>query len=252
MMKNHSVIFNQLLDIHEKRGAGHLVLIDPDKKPIEHLIDVAMACEQQDVDGILIGGSLLFSTAFDRFVQKIKQAVSIPVILFPGNGRQISGHADAILFMTLISGRNPQYLIGEQVHSAPVIHALQLESIPLGYMLIESGNPTTAEFMSGTRPIPREKPEIAVAHALAGSMLGLKMVYLEAGSGAAQPVPDIMIQKVTQVIDIPVIVGGGIRDPETAAAKVRAGAAFIVTGTLFEQSENLTRLGEFTSAIHQR
>ena len=252
MTQNSTRTFDRIMRIRQERGAGHFVLIDPDKKPVEHLVNVARACEQQGVDGLLIGGSLLFSTAFDRFVQEIKKSVSIPVILFPGNGRQISGHADAILFMTLISGRNPQFLIGEHVHSAPVIRALQLESIPTGYMLIESGRPTTAEFMSSTRPIPRTKPQIAVAHALAGEMLGLKMIYLEAGSGAEKPVPDDMIKKVTQVIDIPVVAGGGIRDPDTAAEKVKAGASFIVTGTLFEETENLARLGEFASAIHLR
>jgi phosphoglycerol geranylgeranyltransferase len=243
--------YNLLMQIKTDKAAGHLVLIDPDKKPVDEWAYIAQQCEQNGVDGLLIGGSLLFSTAFDAFVQKIKEAVSIPVILFPGNGQQVSGHADAILFMTLISGRNPQYLIGEHVHSAPVIHALRLETIPTGYMLIESGKSTAAEFMSGTRPIPRHKPEIAVAHALAGQMLGLKMLYLEAGSGAEQPVPDAMIAGVCRTIEIPVIVGGGIREPEIAAQKVKAGASFIVTGTFFESSGNLNQLGEFAAAIHQ-
>jgi len=242
--------YETLISIKKKQKAGYLVLIDPDKKPVEEWICLAETCESAGVDGLLIGGSLLFSAAFDRFVEQIKQAVSIPVILFPGNGMQISGHADAILFMTLISGRNAHYLIGEQVIAAPIVRSLKLEAIPTGYMLIESGKTTAAEFMSHSQPIPRDKPEIAVATAMAGEALGLKMLYLEAGSGADLPVPDRMIQMVAGSVRIPLIVGGGIRDPETARAKVAAGASFIVTGTVMEDKGNHDLLKSFAEAIH--
>ncbi|MBN1783314.1 geranylgeranylglyceryl/heptaprenylglyceryl phosphate synthase [bacterium] len=242
--------YQTLLDIRKKRGAGYLVLIDPDKKPMNQLIALARTCEEQGVDGLLIGGSLLFSTEFDRFVGEVKKAVSIPVILFPGSGRQVSGHADAIFFMTLISGRNPHYLIGEQVHTAPVVRSLKLEAIPTGYMLVESGKTTAAEFMSDSKPIPRHKPEIAVAHAMAGELLGLRLLYLEAGSGADQSVPESMIKAVTTSVGIPVIVGGGIREPEAARQKVLSGASFVVTGTVMEDQDNHARLGDFAAAIH--
>jgi phosphoglycerol geranylgeranyltransferase len=241
--------YKKLMSIREK-GAGYLVLIDPDKKKRDDLVGLAKMSESAGVDGLLVGGSLLFSAVFDELIKALKSAVSIPVILFPGNGRQISGYADAILFMTLISGRNAHYLIGEQVHSAPIVRSLKLEPIPTGYMLIESGRTTSAEFMSASQPIPRHKPEIAVAHAMAGEMLGLKMLYLEAGSGAEQAVPDQMIKAVVDSVSIPVIVGGGIRDPESASKKVQAGASFIVTGTVMENTENHGMLESFARAIH--
>lgn len=242
--------FENLNQIVKDHGAGYLVLIDPDKQSAEEVIDVAKKCEADNVDGLLIGGSLLFSTQFDLLIQQIKEAVNIPVILFPGNGRQISGFADAMLYMSLISGRNPQYLIDEQVHSAPVIHALKLETISTAYMLIESGRPTSAEFMSMTKPIPRHKPDITVAHALAAQYMGMKMIYLEAGSGAIHTVPDQMIAAVEKYVELPLIVGGGIRSPEEAVKKVKAGASFIVTGTILEDNGNHHMIKEFSKAIH--
>ncbi len=242
--------YEKLLAIRDRKKAGYLVLIDPDKKPVEELVDLAKSCEQSGVDGLLIGGSLIFTHTFDQYVKQIKNAVDIPVILFPGSGRQVSGHADAILFLTLISGRNAHYLIGEQVQTAPIVRSLNLEAISTGYMLIESGQTTAAEFMSHSQPIPRHKPEIAVAHAMAGEMLGLKMLYLEAGSGAEQSVPERMVASVTRSVEIPVIVGGGIRDPETAQKKVEAGAAFVVTGTVMENEGNHGLIRTFADAIH--
>jgi phosphoglycerol geranylgeranyltransferase len=242
--------YDRLIRVQEKRGAGYLVLLDPDKKSLDEIADMARHCEEAGADGFLIGGSLLFSDHFDAFVLTIKEVVSIPVILFPGSANQISQYADALLFMSLISGRNPQTLIGEQVLAAPVVHAIGIETIPMGYMLVESGEVTAAEFMSNTRPLPREKPEIAVAHALAGQYLGMKLLYLEAGSGAKLSVPDPMIQMVRAAASIPLIVGGGIRKPEEAAAKVRAGASFIVTGNVLEKDGNHPLIQKFAEAIH--
>ena len=177
-------VYQNLLNIKKNKGAGYLILIDPDKRPFDDLLSLARQCEDQDVDGLLIGGSLLFISHFDKLVHDIKKEVSIPVILFPGSSRQLSEHADAVLFMSLISGRNPQTLIGEQVMAAPSVRALGIEPISMGYMLVESGQTTSAEFMSNTQPLPRNKPDIAVAHALAAEYLGMKLIYLEGGSGA--------------------------------------------------------------------
>lgn len=243
-------IYKKLLDIKNNRGAGYLVLIDPDKQSLEEAGSFAQNCEKRGVDGFLIGGSLLLSNHFDAFIQAVKKEVTVPVILFPGGGQQLSPHADAILFMSLISGRNPQYLIGEQVLSAPKIKALKLEPIPTGYILIESGKTTAAEFMSHTRPIPKDKPEIAVAHALAAEYLGMKLVYLEAGSGAEQSVPDEFVQAVSQSVSIPLIVGGGIRTPEEARCKIKSGASFVVTGNVLEKRENTHLIADFANAIH--
>jgi putative glycerol-1-phosphate prenyltransferase len=245
-------VWQRLLQIRETKGADYLVLLDPDRKKGEDLAQMARTCESAGADGILVGGSLLFSAEFDRAVQTIHAAVSIPVILFPGAGSQLSAHADALLFISIISGRNAHYLIGEQALSAPVVKALGLEAIGTGYMLVDSGGTTSVEFMSGTRPIPREKPDIAVAHALAAQYLGMPLVYLEAGSGASEPVPDRMVRAVAQTVSIPVMVGGGIQTPEQAAIQVNAGAAFVITGNVLEDRFDPGLIEAFARAVHFR
>jgi phosphoglycerol geranylgeranyltransferase len=244
--------FEKLIDVRDRLGAGYLVLIDPDKGKPEELAGFAKRCEACGVDGFLIGGSLLFTDRFDETVRAIAEAVQIPVVLFPGNGGQLSRHADAVLFMSLLSGRNPHYLIGEQVLAAPKIHAMRLEVISMAYLLVESGKTTAAEFMSGSSPLPRTKPEIAVAHALAAKYFGMKLVYLEAGSGAEFSVPVDMIHAVAKQTGMPVIAGGGIRTPEEAADKIKAGASFVVTGTKLEEDGNDSLIKAFAAAIHQR
>jgi len=243
-------LLDRLLKIREKNGAGYFVLLDPDSGSVKDLVGLAQTCQESGVDALLVGGSLLFSNAFDTLIQEIKKAVTIPVILFPGDSRQLSKHADGLLFMSLISGRNPHYLIGEQVLSAPTIHALGLETIPTGYMLVESGKMTSVEFISNTKPLPRNKPDIAVAHALAAQYMGMQILYLEGGSGADHSVPIEMIQAVSQKINIPLIIGGGIRTAEQAKACVEAGASFIVTGTIIEKSNDSTILHTLAEAIH--
>lgn len=243
--------WHKLLDIRKQRGAGYIVLIDPDKLSLEENVKLAAQAEQEDADVIFIGGSLLSTPIFDELVKQIKQAVRIPVIIFPGGVQQISRHADAILFMSVISGRNPDLLIGQHVMGAPIVKMLNLEAIPMGYMIIESGKITSAEFMSNTKPIPRDKPDIAVAHALAAEYLGMKLIYLEAGSGALHPVPDAMIQAIARMCSLPIIVGGGIRTPEIAKQKVAAGAAFVVTGNVLENSKRDGIIRYFAQAIHQ-
>jgi phosphoglycerol geranylgeranyltransferase len=242
--------FERLLQSKRTRGAGYLLLIDPDKidpGPFPAFIHKAT---NAGVDAFLVGGSLMLSDEFDKVLNIIKNNTNVPVLIFPGSVAQVSSVADAILFLLLISGRNSDHLIGNQVIAAPIIKRMGLEAISTGYMLIEGGNVTSAEFMSNTKPIPREKPDIAVAHALAAELIGLKTLYLEAGSGAKQSVPDEMIKKVTQFCSLPVIVGGGIRSPEEARNKVEAGASFVVTGTIIEENYHSSLIQEFANAIH--
>jgi phosphoglycerol geranylgeranyltransferase len=177
---------------------------------------------------------------------------SVPVIIFPGSYTQVTPEADAILFTSLISGRNPQYLIDEQVKGAPFIKRAGLETIPTGYMLVESGPLTSVQFISGSLPIPRNKADIACAHALAAQYLGMKLVYLEAGSGAEQAVPVEMVSAVADTVDIPLMVGGGLHSPEDCSSRIEAGAGFIVMGTRLERDRGLSLLRELTAASHPR
>ena len=243
---------NNLLQTKEKKGAGYLVLIDPDKQPVEEAVRLAGFCEQGGVDALLIGGSLLFSHLFDGLIQAIKERCSLPLIIFPGSTRQLSPYADAILFISLISGRNPTHLISDQVFAAPIIRSMNLEAISTADMFVESGNATSAQFLSDTKPLPREKPEIAMAHAMAAEYLGFKLIYLEAGSGAKQSVPEPMIHAIKKCCSLPMIVGGGIRTPEEAAAKVQAGAGFIVTGNILEKHRDLGLIRAFSQAVHYK
>lgn len=245
-------LFSQITEIANRHGAGYFVLIDPDAKEMGQLQEFTEYICEEGADGILVGGSLLMHAQYDEKMKTIKDAATIPVILFPGSLRQLSQYADAVLFLSLISGRNPNYLINDQVMGAPLIKRMQLEPIPTGYMMMESGKTTAAQFMSNTRPIPVNKPDIAMAHALAAQYLGMKIIYLEAGSGADMAVPPEVISAVTGYVDIPVIVGGGIRQPEEARTRVEAGASFIVTGNVLEKAENQHLIRDFADAVHIR
>ncbi|RMD93755.1 MAG: geranylgeranylglyceryl/heptaprenylglyceryl phosphate synthase [Calditrichaeota bacterium] len=243
-------VYEYLMGVVKRRGAGYIVLIDPDKlskKQIIHLVENACS---GGADAIFVGSSLILNSEFDGLVKVVKKASTLPVILFPGNTMQISRHADAILFLSLVSGRDPNYLIGEQVKAAPIIRHLGVEPISTGYMLIESGRMTSAEFMSNTRPIPRDKIDIAKATALAAEFLGMRLIYLEAGSGALHPVLPEMIREVTCYVKTPVIVGGGIRAAEEARARVEAGARFVVTGNILEKDSNRHLIPEIADAVH--
>ncbi|MCI0532132.1 MAG: geranylgeranylglyceryl/heptaprenylglyceryl phosphate synthase [candidate division Zixibacteria bacterium] len=244
--------YQKLLDIKDKKGSGFLVLLDPDRHSREEMLKLVEKYQSSGADAFLVGSSLLLSDSFDQTLSAIKKVSQIPVIIFPGNSHQISAHADAILYLSLISGRNPEFLIGEHVKSAGIINEIRLEPISTGYMVIDSGKMTSVLFMSNTRPIPADKPEIAVAHALAAQFLGMKLIYLEAGSGAASPVPNRVIQDVKKMINIPVIVGGGIRDSKIAAEKVASGADFIVIGNALEENASPDRIREFARAVHWR
>ncbi len=246
-------VYQKLLQVKAQKGAGYFVLIDPDKTPISALPSIIEGAIKGGVDAFLVGGSLLLTPHFDQYIEQFKKySAELPVVIFPGGVHQVSRHADAILFLSLLSGRNPDHLIGTQVLAAPIIHKLQLEAISTAYLLIESGEVTSAEFMSGTRPLPRKKPEIAIAHALTAQYFGFKFIYLEGGSGAKHSVPQEIIGGIQQYVSVPLIVGGGIRTPEEAAEKVAAGASFVVTGNILENPQNHRLVQEFASAIHQK
>lgn len=214
------------------------LLIDPDKHTDESLRSISQSAENEKVDYIFVGGSLV-STSTEHSVSIIKEIYSGPVILFPGNACQVAPNADAILFLSLISGRNAEFLIGNHVVSAPIIKQSKLEAIPTGYMLIDCGGATSVEYMSNTRPIPYNKPDIAVATALAGELLGLKALYLEGGSGANTIVNPITIAQIKKHCSIPLIVGGGIRTTEALQQVYDSGADIAVIGTIIEKDPTL-------------
>jgi phosphoglycerol geranylgeranyltransferase len=243
-------ILKYLHEVLAKQNAGYLVLIDPEACEVDKCAKLAHEIERAGADAILLGGTLL-TIDLHPIAAALKDETSLPIILFPGDSMHLTPHADAILYMSLISGRNPNYLIGEQVKAAPWIQRYDLEPIPTGYILIEGGNRTAVEFMSGTVPIPREKPNIAGPHALAAQYLGMQLVYLEAGSGAKFPIPNDMISTVKSQIEIPLVVGGGIRTPETAIEKVNAGADFIVTGNILEKTGSFDLMKQFADAVHR-
>jgi phosphoglycerol geranylgeranyltransferase len=243
-------IYNQLLEVIQIKGAAFLVLLDPDNLPEEKVARFARHCEKSGVDGFLIGGSLLVNDNLESFLVKLKTVTSLPTIIFPGDVNQISSKADAILYLSVVSGRNPEHLIGKHVLAAPIIRKCGIEPIATGYLLIESGRTTTAQYMSGSLPIPRNKPGIAAATALAAEYLGMKLIYLEAGSGADNSIPNEMVKAVSSFCSIPVVVGGGIKTPETAKAKVENGAKIIVTGNFFEAETNWDLIKDFANAVH--
>jgi phosphoglycerol geranylgeranyltransferase len=244
-------ILEGILDRIKRGRKSYWVLLDPDDFSHTRGAFIAKQAQRAGVDALLIGGSLIHTHLFDVFVAAVKKAVRMPVILFPGDATQLSRHADAVLFLSLISGRNPVNLIGEHVKAAPVIKRMGIEPISTAYMLVESGTITSVEFMSNTRPLPANKPKIAAAHALAAQYMGMKMVYLEAGSGAQHPVPDEMIALVRSHINVPLIVGGGIRDALTARQKLASGADIIVTGNLLRTKGGLDTMKEIAAAVRR-
>ncbi|PIS29253.1 MAG: geranylgeranylglyceryl/heptaprenylglyceryl phosphate synthase [Candidatus Marinimicrobia bacterium CG08_land_8_20_14_0_20_45_22] len=245
-------IFSKLLQSAKENGGGYFVLIDPDTRKNDDLKSFVREICNRGVDAILVGGSLIIDSDFQATVRLIKDASAIPVILFPGSVSQINCRVDAVLYLSLISGRNPNYLFGEHVIAAPTIRKLGIEPISTGYMLFESGKTTTAEFMSNTRPLPANKPEIAMAHALAAQYMGMSTIYLEAGSGAENSVPNDIIRAVSQYVEIPIITGGGIRTPEEARAKIESGSTFVVTGNVYDDPAKFDLLSEFVRATHPK
>ena len=228
------VIYAHIVE-HARKQKLFALLVDPDKHDRNSLSWIGQNADPEIVDFILVGGSLV-SGSVDETVNILKRNTEIPIILFPGNVLQITPKADAILLLSLISGRNPEYLIGNHVIAAPILKKTDLEIIPTAYILIETGRSTSVEYMSNTRPIPADKTEITVATAMAGEMLGHKLVYLEAGSGALETVNENMITEVSNHIGIPLIVGGGIHSAEQIRNIYKAGANMIVVGTAIEKN----------------
>jgi putative glycerol-1-phosphate prenyltransferase len=241
-------IYPSLCERKSNGKKSFAVLIDPDKvndKKMQQLVKLAVAAR---VDYFLVGGSLVISNYLDECVQFIKHNCAIPVLLFHGSPTQVSKYADALLYLSLISGRNPELLIGQHVVSAPVIKQSGLEIISTGYMVIDGGAPTTVSYISNATPIPADKNEIAMCTAMAGEMLGMKLIYMDAGSGAQRAITESMIEKVAARIEVPLIIGGGITDPEKAYINCKAGADIIVVGNAIEKDVSL--IMELASAVH--
>ena len=240
-------LYNTFIDNKKLGKKSFSVLIDPDKvtpQSIDQLISLGVDAM---IDYFFVGGSLVISNHLDECIQQIKANCDIPVVLFPGSPSQVSRYADALLYLSLISGRNPELLIGQHVISAPYVKKSGLEIMPTGYMVIDGGAPTTVSYISNASPIPADKNEIAMCTAMAGEMLGMKLIYMDAGSGAKKPITEAMIQTVASHIESPLIVGGGITTPEKAYLNCKAGADVIVVGNAIEK--DLSLIKEMTDAI---
>ncbi|MBP9099454.1 MAG: geranylgeranylglyceryl/heptaprenylglyceryl phosphate synthase [Ferruginibacter sp.] len=240
-------IYHSLTERKRQHKKSFAVLVDPDKVNDSNLDELVSLAVEAGVDYFLVGGSLVISNYLDEAVQLIKKNCNIPVILFPGSPSQVSKYADALLYLSLISGRNPELLIGQHVISAPVVKQSGLEIMPTGYMVIDGGAPTTVSYISNASPLPSDKNEIAMCTAMAGEMLGMKLIYMDAGSGAKRAISESMIEKVAGCIDIPLIIGGGITNPEKAYLNCKAGADVIVVGNAIEKDASLIK--EIAAAI---
>jgi phosphoglycerol geranylgeranyltransferase len=237
-----------LLDKIEKDRAIHITLVDPEKVSPKSASQIAREAEASETSAIMVGGSTLVSSSdLDEIVKAIKSAVEIPVILFPNNISGISRHADAIWFMSLLNSLDPYFLIGAQILGAPLVKKFRLEAIPLGYIIVGEG--AAVGIIGRAMPIPYEKPELVVAHALAAQYLGMRFVYIEAGSGARDPVPENLIRMTKSAVEGPVIVGGGIKTGEQAKCAVDAGGDIIVTGNVTEESAVKDKVRELVRFI---
>lgn len=224
------------------------LLVDPDGRDVAYFEMMAKTAQEAGVDFVFVGGSLIGDDQMDMCLEAFKRNSSLPLILFPGSVMQVNAKADAILFLSLISGRNAEMLIGRQVVAAPYVKKAGLEVIATGYMLIDSGRGTTALYMSNTLPIPADKPQIASCTAMAGEMLGLQVIYLDGGSGAESPIRGELIREVRKSVELPIIVGGGIRTEEEAIEACNAGADLVVVGTIAERDPD--KLASITRSVH--
>jgi phosphoglycerol geranylgeranyltransferase len=241
-------VYQSLLEKKKSGKKSFAVLIDPDNVSLETLDDLVQLAVASKTDYFLVGGSLVVTNRLDECILRIKEQANIPVVLFPGSPSQVSNHADALLYLSLISGRNPELLIGQHVISAPFIKQSGLEIISTGYMVVDGGAPTTVSYISNASPIPADKCDIAMCTAMAGEMLGQKLIYMDAGSGAKKPISEEMIRTVSGNIEIPLVIGGGIRDAEKAYLNCKAGADVIVIGNAIEKDASLIK--EMADAIH--
>ena len=241
-------IYHSLEERKRQGKKSFAVLIDPDKVNDQDVLQLTQQAVDAGVDYLFVGGSLVVSNYLDECVQIIKKHCNIPVILFPGSPSQVSKYADALLYLSLISGRNADLLIGQHVVSAPVVKQSGLEIMPTGYMVIDGGAPTTVSYISNATPIPADKDDIAVCTAMAGEMLGMKLIYMDAGSGAKRSISEEMISRVAKIISVPLIIGGGIKEPEKAYLNCKAGADLIVVGNAIEKDSSLIK--EMAAAVH--
>ncbi|MFN8353453.1 MAG: geranylgeranylglyceryl/heptaprenylglyceryl phosphate synthase [Spirosomataceae bacterium] len=242
-------MLNQLEQLRSEGRKAFAVLLDPDKVEFDTFSPFLERCVRFGVDVFLVGGSLITSFALGELIRRIKQETDIPAVIFPGSNLHIEPSADGILFLSLISGRNPEFLIGQHVVAAPILKKSGIEVLPTGYLLVDSGRQTTVSYISNTTPLPHDKPAVAACTALAGEMLGLRLMYLDAGSGAQRPVSPEMIAAVRQTVETPIIVGGGITSAQKAKAALDAGADMIVVGNGIEQNPAL--LPEIATMVHQ-
>ncbi|MGF7232702.1 geranylgeranylglyceryl/heptaprenylglyceryl phosphate synthase [Arachidicoccus sp.] len=241
-------IYQQIVERKQNRQKSFAILIDPDKMQKTDIEKIVWQAVEAKVDYFFVGGSLVVVNTVNENIQQIKANCTIPVILFPGAPSQVSCYADALFFLSLISGRNADLLIGQHVLSAPMIKQSGLEIIPTGYMVIDGGAPTSVSYIANTAPIPADKSDIALCTAMAGEMLGLKLIYMDAGSGALNAISEKMIERVAKNINVPLVVGGGITTPEKAVANCKAGADVIVVGNAIEK--NISLIKEISTAIH--
>lgn len=235
-MPDSHYLYKQLLRKSAIRQKSFAVLLDPDILDEHACVHLIALSEAHAVDFFFMGGSLVTNNHQAALIKLVKKTSSIPMVLFPGSSLHIDQQADAILLLSLISGRNPEFLIGQHVISAPLLKASNLEILPTGYMLVDTGRQTTVSYMSGTTPLPSDKPSIAACTAMAGELLGLSLIYLDGGSGALHPVPAPLIRAVRQAVEIPLIVGGGINTARKAHEALAAGADIIVVGNEIERN----------------
>jgi putative glycerol-1-phosphate prenyltransferase/phosphoglycerol geranylgeranyltransferase len=241
----------RLLERRRRRGPLWAVLLDPDSLPPLELSRTACEVEGAGADLLLVGGSSASPGVFEAGMKAIRAASTLPVVLFPGSYHQVVEGADGILFTTLLSGRNPQYLAEEQVNGAPRVRRLGLESIPTAYLLIESGVPTTVQLVSGTLPLPRTAEDSVLHHVWAAACMGMRWAYLEAGSGAVDPVPVPLLRRVVEEGGVQVIVGGGLRTPEAVAERALLHPTMVVTGNVLEAKRDPDFLRAMSQAVHQ-
>lgn len=241
-------IYQSMADKKALGQKSFAVLIDPDKVNVSAMDELVELSIVAKVDYFFVGGSLVINNNLDEVVQYIKHRCPIPVILFPGSPSQVCQYADALLYLSLISGRNAELLIGQHVVSAPVVRQSGLEIMPTGYMVIDGGAPTSVSYISNASPVPADKNEIAMCTAMAGEMLGMKLIFMDAGSGAKRPITETMIEMVAANISTPLIIGGGIIEPEKAYLNCKAGADIIVVGNAFEKDACLIK--EMAAAVH--
>lgn len=234
-------VYQEFCALKAQRKSAFAVLVDPDKVAPADMTHLATLCEDAGVDYLFVGGSLLIDNELEVCIQRFKANSNIPVVLFPGSPMQVTPYADALLYLSLVSGRNPDLLIGQHVISAPMVKASGIEVISTGYMVIDGGVPTTVSYMSHSAPIPANKPDIALCTAWAAELQGKHVIYMDAGSGARNPVSEEMIHKVSSHISAPLIIGGGIHTPEKVYANCQAGANVVVVGNAIEKDPMLIR-----------